>query len=93
MLEIATSRKARSIGKPSAEIFLMALRRLGTPTAYTAAIGDRPETDIVGGQAAGLPTIAVLTGAGTAEQFAAMHPRPDWVFANLLELDRAYFAG
>ncbi len=93
MLEIATNRKARAIGKPAPDIFLVALQRMGATAAYTGAIGDRPETDILGGQAACLRTIAVLTGAGTPEQFAAMHPGPDWVFADLVELNRAYFHG
>lgn len=93
LLEIATEVKPRVIGKPSAAIMRLGLRRLGTPAAYTAAVGDRPETDILGGQAAGMPTIAVLTGAGTAEQFAAMQPGPDWVFEDLAALGRAYFKG
>lgn len=91
LLEIATDVKPRVIGKPSAGIMQLGLRRLGTPAALTAAVGDRPETDIVGGQAAKMPTIAVLTGAGTAEQFAAMQPPPDWVFEGMADLDRAYF--
>jgi ribonucleotide monophosphatase NagD (HAD superfamily) len=45
----------------------------------------------VGGQRAGVRTIAVLSGAGTAEDFAAMQPPPDWVFPSLAELNRAYF--
>jgi len=36
-------------------------------------------------------TIAVLTGTGTRAQFAAMHPPPDWVFNDLVELNQAYF--
>lgn len=91
MLEIATDVPARVIGKPSAGIMQLGLRRLGIPAALTAAVGDRPETDIAGGQAAGMPTIAVLTGAGTADQFAAMQPEPDWVFEGMMALDRAYF--
>ncbi len=91
LLEIATDVKPRVIGKPSAGIMALGLRRLGTPAALTAAVGDRVETDILGGQAADMPTIAVLTGASTAEQFVAMRPPPDWVFADLVGLDRAYF--
>jgi 4-nitrophenyl phosphatase len=90
-LEAATDVKPRVIGKPSPGIFLHALARLGTPAALTAAIGDRPETDIVGGQGAGLRTIAMLTGAGTAAAFAALQPPADWVFTDLVELNRAYF--
>lgn len=91
LLEIATDVKARVIGKPSPGIVRQALARLGTPAALTAAVGDRPETDIAGGQAAGLRTIAVLTGAGTAEAFAAMQPPPDWVFEDVFTLNQAFF--
>ncbi len=92
MLEIATGVKARAIGKPEPGIFRLALERLGTPAAYTAVVGDRPETDILGGQRAGLRTIAVLTGVGTAQDFAALQPGPDWVFPDLAALHSAYFA-
>jgi HAD superfamily hydrolase (TIGR01457 family) len=91
MLEIATGRKARAIGKPSPEIFRIALSRLGTPVEVTAVVGDRPETDILGGQLAGLKTIGLLCGVGTAEQFSTMQAPPDWVFEDLAELARAYF--
>jgi 4-nitrophenyl phosphatase len=91
MLEIATDVKARVIGKPSPGIMRLALRRLGTAPDQTATVGDRPVTDIAGGQAAGLRTIAVLTGAGSVEAFTAMQPGPDWVFGDLADLNRAYF--
>ncbi len=90
LLEIATGVRAISFGKPEPSIFLYALKRLGTAASLTAAIGDRPETDILGGQRAGLRTIVVLTGAGTAAEFAALQPPADWVFTDLVELGRAY---
>jgi 4-nitrophenyl phosphatase len=90
-LEIATDAKARVIGKPSRDIFAFAVERLGTPVERTAAVGDRPETDIIGGQRAGLRTIGVLTGAGTPGEFAVLNPPPDWLFNDLDELRRAYF--
>jgi 4-nitrophenyl phosphatase len=91
LLEIATGVKAASFGKPEPGIFLAALARLDTPAGLTAAIGDRSETDILGGQRAGLRTLAVLTGAGTAAEFAALRPGPDWVFRDLAALNLAYF--
>ncbi len=91
MLEIASGVKAQAIGKPEAGIFRQALARLGVSGEITAAVGDRPETDIVGGQAAKLKTIAVLTGVAHLEDFEAMRPPPDWVFADLIELSSAYF--
>jgi 4-nitrophenyl phosphatase len=89
-LEIATDVQARVIGKPSPDMFHHALARLGTPASLTAAVGDRPETDIAGGQAAGLRTIGVLTGASPADAFTSLQPPADWVFADLAALRRAY---
>ena len=90
-LEIATDVSPRVIGKPSPDIFAFALGRLGVPAEMTAAVGDRAETDIVGGQRAGLRTVAVLSGAGTPLEFSALNPPPDWVFRDLEELRRVYF--
>ena len=89
-LEIATDVQPHVIGKPAPDIFLHALARLGTPGSLTAAVGDRPETDIAAGQAAGLRTIGVLTGASPATAFAALHPPADWVFEDMVALRRAY---
>lgn len=91
MLEIASGHQAQAIGKPQPGIFRLALTRLGAVAGTTACVGDRPETDILGGQAAGLRTIAVLTGAGARADFEAMRPPPDWIFENLRELATAYF--
>ena len=90
VLEIATDVQARVIGKPSPDIFRHALARLGTPASADRRGGDRPETDIAGGQAAGLRTIGVLTGASPAEAFAAMQTPPDWVFEDMVALRQAY---
>ncbi|MCD6291772.1 MAG: HAD family hydrolase [Anaerolineae bacterium] len=86
MLETATGVKAKVIGKPEPGIFELALARLGTRSEETAIVGDRYETDIVGGHRAGLKTIGVLCGVTSAAQFSAADPPPDWVFANLAEL-------
>jgi 4-nitrophenyl phosphatase len=90
-LEIATDIQPTVFGKPSPGIFHYALRALGTARETTATIGDRSETDILGGQRAGVRTIAVLSGAGTAADFAAMQPPPEWVFPSLEELNRVFF--
>lgn len=93
MLEIASGRQALNMGKPEPAIFRQALARLGASAETTACIGDRPETDILGGQAAGLRTIAVLTGVGRRADFEAMKPPPDWVFEDLCALQVAYCEG
>ena len=88
-LEAATGREAIIFGKPEPHLFTEALQRIGTPITHTVAVGDRLETDILGGKRAGLPTALVLTGVTTAEQVASSDLQPDWIFEDLEELSRA----
>ena len=46
-------------GKPSRRGFLAALEILKLPASEVAVIGDRPLTDVWGGQRAGMKTILV----------------------------------
>ena len=85
-LETATGRAATIFGKPEPHLFLEALQRTGTPATHTVAIGDRLETDILGGKRAGLPTALVLTGVTTQRQVDSSDIRPDWVFEGMEEL-------
>ena len=51
-------------------------------------VGDRLDTDIAGANAAGLPSLMVLTGVSTAEDMigAAASQRPDYLAADLRSL-------
>jgi 4-nitrophenyl phosphatase len=71
------------IGKPEAPFFHQAMRRLGVAPDETVMIGDRYDTDILGGHNAGIRTAAVLTGVTAAAEFAAANPAPTWVFDDL----------
>ena len=72
------------IGKPEPALFEQGLRRLGgLAPAEAAMIGDRLDTDIVGGQRVGLRTIMVLSGVSTASEAAAAQPPPDAVLPDL----------
>jgi ribonucleotide monophosphatase NagD (HAD superfamily) len=46
-------------------------------------IGDRLDTDVVGGHRAGLRTILVLSGVTAPQQLAAASQQPDAVVPNL----------
>ena len=70
-LEACTSVKPTVIGKPEQVAFDLALERLGADRRATAMLGDRLDTDILGGIRAGLTTIMVMTGVSTAEELAA----------------------
>jgi len=91
-IEAATDMSPFIVGKPELPIFHMALDRLGADAAHTAIIGDRPETDILGGQRAGLMTVLVLTGVVGERELAASGLRPDRVFADLTALQAAWLA-
>mgnify|MGYP001767187777 CR=1 FL=1 len=78
------------IGKPQPAFFEQALARLGVAAANAVMVGDRYETDILGGANAGLRTAAVLTGISSAAEFAAADPPPTWVFADLVALLAAW---
>jgi NagD protein len=56
------------VGKPNPLMMREALRAIGAHSETTVMIGDRMDTDIVGGIEAGLETILVLSGITTREQ-------------------------
>lgn len=89
-LEAATGVSPVIVGKPEPIMFQQALKRLGATAATTAMIGDRLETDILGGQRAGLKTILVLSGVTKASDLAASDLKPDWVFQDVDELRRKW---
>jgi 4-nitrophenyl phosphatase len=89
-LEVCTSVKATVVGKPQRAAFELALDRLGADARQTAMLGDRLDTDILGGLQAGLTTLMVLTGVSTAQDLAASPYRPDYVFPGLPELMAAF---
>jgi 4-nitrophenyl phosphatase len=85
-LEAATDVEAFVVGKPSQEMFKVALERLQATAAETLAVGDRLETDIAGAQAVGCKTALVLSGVTTESAARTWQPAPDFIFSDLTEL-------
>lgn len=85
-LHAATGVKPTIIGKPMPYLFSMCLERLDSPQHQTAVVGDRLETDILGGKRAGLKTILTTTGVDTVETIRSKDIHPDWVINGLDEL-------
>jgi glycerol 3-phosphatase-2 len=84
-LEFASQRQARSVGKPDAQVFEVALERLGPGT--TLMIGDHLVSDLGGAAAVDLDAAIVLTGvASRAEAEAAENPRPVAIGEDLASL-------
>jgi len=73
-------------GKPSPTLYEFALEKLGTLPSETLAVGDRIETDIVGGQQAGLRTALMLSGVATRAEAQAWTPKIDLILPELGDL-------
>jgi HAD superfamily hydrolase (TIGR01457 family) len=85
-LEKAAGREALVVGKPNVYMMQAALVETGGRADKTLMIGDRLETDILGGWRAGLDTCLVLTGVASRDDLEGYEPRPDLVVESLLEL-------
>jgi 4-nitrophenyl phosphatase len=83
-IETATGVSPTVVGKPEPGLFEHGLRRLGDlPPEQVAMIGDRLDTDVLGGKRAGLKTILVLSGVTSQAAADAAGSRPDAVVADL----------
>jgi 4-nitrophenyl phosphatase len=78
------------IGKPAPTMLQIAMHRMGAEPASTAMLGDRLETDILGGQNAGLTTILVLSGVTQPADLETSPIQPDFVFENIAALTQAW---
>ncbi len=77
-------------GKPEAPLFLTAASRLGATSPLV--VGDRLDTDILGGNNANMATALVLTGvdSGLSALQACTAQRPHFIIATLAELYQPY---
>jgi 4-nitrophenyl phosphatase len=82
-LETATDQHPLALGKPELPMMEQALARIGLTAAETAMLGDRLDTDILGGINARMLTIMVETGVSTAEEATQGPIKPDYLLAGL----------
>jgi 4-nitrophenyl phosphatase len=73
-------------GKPSRTLIDLARERLGTTEPATLVVGDRIETDIAAGQAAGCPVALVLSGVTRLEDALLWKPVVDLIADSLSTL-------
>jgi ribonucleotide monophosphatase NagD (HAD superfamily) len=73
-------------GKPSPLMAAAALERLGVAADRCTMVGDRIETDIAMGAAAGMRTALVLTGASSMRDLERSTTRPTRVIATVGDL-------
>lgn len=79
----------RVCGKPFPDLYLVAAERLNVPAGRILGVGDRLDTDIEGANAAGSPSVLVLTGVDSREsaQRAPRHRQPSTIIDDLRDLD------
>lgn len=82
----ATGKTPAAAGKPEPVMFTQAANALGMQRPLV--IGDRLDTDVLGGNRAGFDTALVLTGIDTAGSAAQAQDdmRPDWILSDLGQL-------
>ncbi|HEV6953842.1 MAG TPA: HAD-IIA family hydrolase [Promicromonospora sp.] len=86
MITAATGKQPYYVGKPNPVLFRSALNLIGAHSESTAMVGDRMDTDVLGGMEAGLETFLVLTGSTSAEEVDRYPFRPSHVVPSIADL-------
>jgi NagD protein len=86
-IERVTGLRAYFMGKPNPAMMYWARKHIKVHSANCFMIGDRMDTDIVGGLEAGMTCCLVLTGVTTRKEADRFPYRPDYIFNNIGEID------
>ena len=86
MIQTATGRVPKVIGKPEPLMIRLAMERTGTPPDQCAVVGDRIYTDVKSGLNAGISGILVLSGETTPEILEASADKPSLVLRDAGEI-------
>lgn len=86
MIEKATGKWPRFIGKPETTMVDIAREKFGYSEEETVVVGDRLYTDIATGLNAGLTAICVLSGEATLEDIAQGDIKPTFTFTDVREI-------
>lgn len=74
------------VGKPERHIMDIVIDTLGLAPAEILMVGDRLESDILGGQQVGIDTLYVLSGAGKLEAIEAEGIFPTYVLPSVADI-------
>jgi len=87
MVEKATAVSPFFVGKPNPLMVRTALNYLGVHSEETIIVGDRMDTDIIGGVQNGMDSILVLTGVTKPEQIERYSYIPTYVYDSVAEIE------
>lgn len=85
-LNAASGLEPTIIGKPAPTLFEQAMDCMHTEPENTFVVGDRLETDILGGQRAGCQTILITTGVDGVSSVKKKAIQPNFIVDDLPEL-------
>ncbi len=86
VIEAASGHKPYIVGKPNSLMMMLATRKLMVHPDDTVMIGDRMDTDIVGGLEAGMKTALVLSGVSRKEDLPKFPYKPDYIFDSVADI-------
>lgn len=87
LIAAATGVKPYFIGKPNPLMMRTALRALDSHSEAAVMVGDRMDTDIIGGIESGLRTYLVLTGVTRREDVARFSYQPTAIFESVAAIE------
>ncbi len=87
MIAAATGVKPYIVGKPNPLMMRTALRTIEAHSEETLMIGDRMDTDIIGGTEAGMETCLVLTGVTARNEVARFPYQPSHVVESVADIE------
>jgi NagD protein len=87
LIEKVTGVSPFFVGKPNPFMVRSALNYLGVHSEETVIVGDRMDTDIIGGAQNGMETILVLTGVTRSEQIERFPYIPTRVYESVVEIE------
>ena len=90
LLETATGKTAKVMGKPSKTFFKIALQSLQLSPNDVVVVGDDITSDIVGAQTMKMQSILVKTGKFKPNQLENLVVKPTWVLDSVSELPRQF---
>lgn len=86
MLETATGKKPKFIGKPEPDMAFLSMERFGCTKEETVIVGDRIYTDIACGVNAGIDAAFVLSGEGVYNDIDKFNIHPTGIYKDIKEM-------
>lgn len=86
LIERASGVAAFFVGKPNPLMLRLALNSIGAHSESTVMVGDRMDTDVIGGVQTGMETVLVLSGVTRREDVSRFPYQPTFVVDSVADI-------